>query len=201
MRLQACSVVLLALAAAACSEGSVPPPARDAAQGESGEQLLAAPPGGFKEVFSSDNPGLRMVEYIPRDETRDSWQQKVTFEALSGEPLPDPIEFMNALAADQAGACAEGFSEYTTFSGLENGYPTSVHLMVCRRNRVFEQSQITMLKAIQGNESFYVITRAQRAAPLAEGASPLSEAAMGGWALYLKAISLCDGSRAEHPCP
>ncbi len=192
---------LITLALAACSDGKAPTAGSASRATGVGEQLLAAPPGGFKEIFSSDNPGLRMVEYIPEGEARDSWQEKITFEALSGDPLPDPIEFLKALAADQAGACAEGFSEYPTFSGFENGYPTSVHLMICRRSRVVEQSQITMLKAIQGNESFYVVTRAQRAPPLAEGASALSEEAMGGWALYLKAISLCDNGVAEHTCP
>jgi len=165
----------------------------------SGERLLAAPPDGWKEVFSSDNPGLRMVEFIPDDQVNATWQQKISFESSSGQPLPDPIEFLKGLSVDQSGTC-DGFESFTTFSGFENGYPTTVRLMVCKNSDIINQSQVTMLKAIQGKDNFYVISRAQRAPPLADDAEPLSKAEIAGWSLYLKAISLCDGS-PDHPCP
>ena len=60
--------------------------------GEAVERLLADAPEGWKEVFSSSNPGLRMVEFIPDDQQNASWTQKITFESLSGNPLPDPEE-------------------------------------------------------------------------------------------------------------
>lgn len=193
------TLMLLAVLAGGCADA--PDDTRASAAGEaSGERLLAAPPQGWKEVFSTDNPGLRMVEFIPDDQNNADWRQKISFESSSGKPLPDPIEFLTGLSVDQSGACDEGFESFTTFSDFENGYPTTVRLMVCRNSAIINQSQVTMLKAIQGKDNFYVISRAQRAAPLAEDAEPLSEAEIAGWTLYLKAISLCDGS-AEHPCP
>lgn len=164
-----------------------------------GERLLAAPPEGWKEVFNSDNPGLRMVEFIPDGQVNATWQEKISFESSSGKPLPDPIAFLEGLSVDQSGTC-DGFESFTTFSGFENGYPTTLRLMVCKNSDIINQSQVTMLKAIQGEENFYVISRAQRAPPLADDAEPLSEAEIAGWSLYMKAISLCDGS-PEHPCP
>ena len=164
-----------------------------------GERLLAAPPSGWKEVFSSDNQGLRMVEFIPDEQNNATWQQKISFESSSGKPLPDPIDFLEGVSVDQSGTC-DGFESFTTFSGFENGYPTTVRLMVCQNSTIIDQSQVTMLKAIQGKDNFYVISRAQRAPPLADDAQPLSETEIAGWSLYLKAISLCDDS-AEHPCP
>ena len=58
-----------------------------------------------------------------------------------------------------------------------------------------------MMKAIQGNDYFYVITRSQRGAPLAAEAKPLSDEEAGGWSLFLRSIKVCDPSREEHPCP
>lgn len=165
----------------------------------SDERLLAAPPSGWKEVFSSDNSGLRMVEFIPDEQNNASWQQKISFESSSGKPLPDPIDFLEGVSVDQSGTC-DGFESFTTFSGFENGYPTTVRLMVCQNSTIIDQSQVTMLKAIQGKDNFYVISRAQRAPPPADDAVPLSQVEIGGWSLYLKAISLCDDSE-EHPCP
>lgn len=164
-----------------------------------GERLLADAPRGWKEVFSSNNPGLRMVEFIPEDQNNASWQHKITVESFSAKPLPDPIEFLKGLSVDQSGTC-DGFESFSTFSGFENGYPTTVRLMVCKRSDIINQSQVTMLKAIQGDENFYMISRAQRGPPLADDTPALTEDEIAGWTLYLKAISVCDDS-AEHPCP
>ena len=164
-----------------------------------GERLLAEAPSGWKEVFTSNNPGLRMVEFIPEDQANASWEHKITFESLSGKPLPDPIEFLKGLSADQSGTC-DGFESFSTFSDFENGYPTTVRLMICKHSDIINQSQVTMLKAIQGEENFYVITRAQRGPPLADDTPALTDEEVVGWTLYLKAISVCDDS-AEHPCP
>ena len=72
--------------------------------------------------------------------------------------------------------------------------------MVCKRSDIINQSQVTMLKAIQGEENFYVITRAQLGPPLADDTAALSDEEIAGWSIYLKAISVCDDS-AEHACP
>lgn len=164
-----------------------------------GEQLLAVAPPGWKEAFASNAPGLRMAEYIPEDESVERWTQKITFESSAGVPLPDPIEFVNAISKDQEGTC-EGFESFSTFSGLENGYPTSVHLLVCHHSTIIEQSQVTLLKAIQGNDRFYVITRALRGPPMEADSQVISADDIAAWSLYLRAIGLCDTERAGHPC-
>jgi hypothetical protein len=205
--------IALLLLLAACEKGSETPAAQTpkSATGESvtesttadrpsGEQLLGAPPRGWKEVFSSSNPGLRMAEFIPEDQDNDSWSQKITFESLNGKPVPDPIEFLEAISVDQRGTC-EGFESYSTFSGFENGYPTSIQLLICARSRIIDQSQVTMIKAIAGNDNFYTISRAQRGPALTEDTQALSETEIAGWSLYLRAITVCDTGSSEHECP
>lgn len=173
----------------------------ESAERPPGEQLLAAPPQGWKNVFSSENPGLQMAEFIPQDQDNGSWTQKITFESLKGQPVPDPIEFLQALSVDQRGTC-EGFESYSTFSGFENGYPTSVQLLICARSKIIDQSQVTMIKVIQGNENFYTISRAQRGPALSEDSQALTETEVAGWSLYLRAISVCDPGQPEtHACP
>lgn len=196
-------VIIIFLCLAGCtdsvSNGATHSPARSAPTAISGEQLRAEPPQGWKQGFATDTPGLRMAEYIPENETHEQWRQKISFESLSGQPLPDPIDFLNSISTDQAGTC-EGFESFSTFSGLENGYPTSVQLMVCQRSKLIDKSQVTMIKAIQGNEFFYVVTRAQRGPPLTDGARALNDTEMASWSLYLRAITVCDSERPEHPC-
>ena len=164
-----------------------------------GEQLLAQPPEGWQQGFATKTPSLRLVEFLPAENSAEDWVEKVTFESLSGDPLPDPIDFVTGIAADQSDTC-ERFEHFNIQSGLENNYPTSVRLLACSHNELTEKGQVTLIKAIQANDHFYVITRSKRVPPIAEGAQPISEAEMATWAAYMRAITVCDTNSAQHPC-
>jgi hypothetical protein len=60
-----------------------------------------------------------------------------------------------------------------------------------------------MIKTIRGNEYFYIVTRSWRGAPIPKDeAPPIEDSEIGGWALFMKSISLCDPGRLDaHPCP
>ncbi|MFU8814546.1 MAG: hypothetical protein ACNA7W_04310 [Pseudomonadales bacterium] len=164
-----------------------------------GELLLAAAPAEWLETASMATPALRMAEYAPPDESANDIE-RVTFEAQAGKPLPDPIEFVTALTADLATGC-KAFEQLNVHSGLENGYPTSVRLLMCSPSETSPHGQVVMVKAIQGNEQFYVVTRRRLLAAAAPHTAPLSAEAMAEWSLYLKGIRLCDTRSDQHPCP
>jgi hypothetical protein len=112
-------------------------------------------------VGSANLAGIRTAQYVAPGEAAGNWTRRITFEALAEQPLPEPLEFLELIYAEQRGACA-GFEAFPTFTGIENGYPTAVTLLVCGRNHDSRLPQITMIKVIQGNENFYVITRTGR---------------------------------------
>lgn len=189
----------LAVILAACSE----PPAGTATKPESapvaGERLLAQPPQGWKLTYSTDIANMSLSTYVPDDHDPDDWREKITIERVSGDPL-DPIELLLGLADDQEATCDE-FNHQNTFSGLENGYPTSVRIFVCNNNPLLKMGQVTLIKAIQGTEYSYIVTRSKRMPPFEGGNLPLSEEEMGGWSLYLRAIKACNPDQLEHQCP
>ncbi|HEX7037708.1 MAG TPA: hypothetical protein VF210_18200 [Pseudomonadales bacterium] len=164
-----------------------------------GELLLAAPPDGWQEQGAMQTPMLRMAEYGPPD-AGEQRLERLTFEAQSGDPLPDPIEFVRGVSRDLAERC-DGFEDSNISSGYENGYPTSVRLMICTKFKDAELGQVVMAKAIQGNERFYVITRRLRAPPAEGGASLLTAQEMAEWSAHLGGIRVCDTRDAKHPCP
>jgi len=166
------------------------------------EHLLAAAPDGWRQVFRSNRGDERMVEFVPADSAPgDGWTEKVAFESFGGAPLPDPNELLEGIAKDQKKTC-DKFAEHDTFDGNENGYPTSVKMMICYDNPVTSKGQVTLVKSIRGDERFYVITRAARTEPIASDKdTPLPPKQMAEWSLYLRAISVCDPKRADHPCP
>lgn len=165
-----------------------------------GETLLANTPPGWKMVHATDGELVKLVEYVAPRSPAANWIEKLSFESLAGDDLPDPIDFMKALNADQAKTC-RNFAAHTTFSGLENGYPTNVQILVCDFNPVLNKGQVTMLKVIRGNERFYTISRAKRVTPFEGTESGLTEAEIAAWSLHLRAISVCDTNQAAHPCP
>lgn len=162
----------------------------------SGEHLLAEPPAGWTRSHSIETAVMRLTEFTPRGESRGQWQAKVSFEAFAAAPLPETIQFLANLAAEQTPTCAK-FEHASVFAGVENGYPTAISLFHCQDQRVTGHNQVTLVKTIRGNERFYVISRAERYAP--DTGAPL-EARIVGLALYLRAIGLCDPGRPEHPC-
>lgn len=198
---------LLLVAACATAPDTVRSPAASAATPDSGtEQLIAQPPGGWRQTGATNIGNLKRAEFVPEAEYAEGgqtvWTRRITFESIREEPLPDPIEFVDLMTSDRNYACGT-FNAHPTFSGEENGYPTAVYLLICHKDRVTERSEITMMKTIRGNDFFYVITRSLRGEPIAKDAEPdIDEAEIGGWALYLKSISVCDTGRPEdHPCP
>ena len=178
-----------------------PPPLRQF----QGERLLAEPPAGWVELYAIDREAFRLVEYVPAD-SPEEWVEKLSFEALGGAPLPDPIDFLTTMGEDLRATC-DSFEDYNAFSGLENEYATSVRLFGCNDNPVSKRGQITLVKAIKGDEFFYTVTWAKRVEPYAaDGDSstnnkPIPEGEMATWSAYMSAITLCNPKTPEHPCP
>lgn len=200
-------LVLTTLSTSGCAGAQVAPPDEGPAPPVSGsvnprgEQLLAQPPSGWQQVGATNLPTLKRAEFLPADETPEAWASRITFEAMVEDPLPDPIEFVDLLAADRQNEC-DTFERLPTFSGEENGYPTTVDLLVCHHDRETDRSEVLLMKTIRGNDAFYIVTRGRRGPPVPDGGKPaVEDVEVGAWALYLKTVGVCDDSREGHPCP
>ena len=195
------SALALAFVLSSCADTDTPlAPAADP-RPES-EYLVAAPPEGWLTTAHTDSVGIRFTEFAPTDPRDTQDGETLRFESLTGDPLPDPIEFL-ATMGDDVGAGCEDFNHYNTFSGLENNYATSVRLFVCDRDPATDRGEMTLIKAIRGNDYFYVITRTRQIIAPDEGntASPVPEGEMAAWSLYMRGIKVCDPRIEDHPCP
>ena len=172
----------------------------------SGERLIAQAPNGWQQTGATNIGTLRRAEFRPVAEIASDpdsdWTRRITFESLKEDPLPDPLEFVELMSAGRDRDCGT-FRAHPTFAGEENGYPTAVYLLVCHQDRQTERSEVTLMKTIRGNEFFYVITRGLRGDPIPKDGEPAVEKEeIGGWAVYLRSVTLCDTDRPEaHPCP
>lgn len=190
-----------------------------------GEVLLAAAPRWWVESGTLISPVMRMAEFVPAEqaeappgeettpaqsvegtnaqpgaEALPARLDRVTIESQSGDPVPDPIDFVLSLSRDLAQRC-EGFNDFNILSGMENNYATSVRLLICPRYKNQPLGEVLMIKAIQGRENFYTVTRGRRLPAFESGDQPLTAQTTAEWSAYLKAIGVCDPRWPEHPCP
>ena len=194
------AIVLFSLAACENNNKQASPAAKPALPPPTDETLLLQTPPAWLQVTAQTSDAFRLAEYVPAGQSREEWLDKLFVESNTLKPLPDPLGFLEAMGKELTTEC-EGSSDANIHSGIENGYETSVRLLICNKNLESARGEVTLIKAIRGTDNFYVISRARRSEALQNEQSPLSSEEMGEWSLYMRSIKLCDPRSAEHPCP
>lgn len=170
------------------------------------EKLLVEIPEQWLKVVERQVGQLSVSEYVPAD-TTDQWQEKVVLEALAGDELPDPLDYVDGLVNQQRQVCDQLGAD-AVFAGFENGYPTAVELMQCRRNHNTGRPLVTMVKIIKGNDALYTVSRFWRLPEVPAAAADtdprqlvdIQESQIAAWSNRLRSIKLCDATLDAHPC-
>ena len=165
------------------------------------EYLVAQVPDGWIKGVDREVGELMVEEYFPAD-TQDVWEQKVVYESLTTQDLPDPIEYVEGTAASQADKC-DAFANNPVYAGFENGYPTAVNILQCGVNNLTGKPILTVIKAIKGNKSLYTITRIWRLEPSKDKTlieDIMDQAELAAWSNTLRKIIVCDNNLVAHSC-
>lgn len=165
-----------------------------------GETLLLQPPPAWLRGRERNTENFRIVDFFPAGNNQADWYEKLTVESNSLTPLPDPIDFLNQLGDEQKDLCKTS-DHQNIATALENGYQTSVRLLICDENKETGRTSVTFIKAILGKEHFYNISHTKRSEPLATGRSPITKEEIAKWSLYMRSIKLCDSRDSAHRCP
>jgi hypothetical protein len=156
------------------------------------ENLLVTKPAGYKIGFSAKKNNMIISEMVPEAETVENWTEMVTVQIFLGLKSITPAQFKARMDKLQLAACSNDTS-LSIANVVENGYPVSVWHMTCPLNTKTGKPEITFVKAIQGNDSFYVVQKAFKAEP--------SKEQMATWTAFLRKISVCDSRIPERACP
>ena len=156
------------------------------------ENLITTMPPGYQVGFQDKNGQRQIVEWVPAGETVDNWSEMVTVQIFHGlKVMPDA--FMRDLEKRWVASCPGAVPAHTIANVVENGYPSLVWLLDCPKNPATGKPEITWFKAVQGNDSFYVVQKAFKFAPSKEQVTQ--------WVGYLKAAHVCDSRLPDRPCP
>ncbi len=155
------------------------------------ENLLVELPPGYKIAFPTKKNNMLMNEMVPASETVDNWTEMVTVQIFFGLKTT-PEQFAGRLNNGWLASCP-GSSATTVVSAVENGYPALLWLLDCPRNPATGKPEMTWVKAVAGNDSFYVVQKAFRFSP--------SKDQVVQWTKFLKSVAVCDSRIAARACP
>ena len=150
-------------------------------------------PTGFKVGSDQDQPRVQhMTEYLPRDETFDTWTRLITVNVFHTLHGADPAQLPIGMGPRWSAVCPNAKSEEVAKSAV-NGYPATLWLFECPLNPTTHKPENMWLKAIGGADALYSVQYAFRL--------PITDAARTEAMIYLNGISACDSRGAAHPCP
>jgi hypothetical protein len=164
------------------------------------EQLIAQPPSDWVRIYQMNQDGNRISEFIPPDEEALNWKNKVSFESFDDQERADPIELLLYEVEQYQKRCSF-VQHFNLFSGFENGYPTSLRLIMCGKSKQLETGEVSMFKAIKGERSFYMIRLARKVEPFEPHKSEVTPAEIAQWSTYMKRILVCVPDSTQHACP
>ena len=156
------------------------------------ENLLAELPDGFKVAYQAEQGNQTITEMVAESETVDEWTTMVTVQVYLGQNSLTPAQAQETLTNDWFNAC-ENSEVYPIADGQENGYDFALWQLYCPLNPATQLEEYTYMKAIAGNDSFYLVQVAFRYEP--------TEADVTQWMQYLKQVQVCDSRLAAQACP
>lgn len=156
------------------------------------ENLLAGLPDGFKIDYQGQENNFVISEMVPEGESINDWTTMITVEIFLGEKNTTPEQYQQTLTERWFGAC-EKSETYPVADGAENGYNFVLWQLYCPLNSSTQKPELTYLKAIQGNDSFYFVQVAFRYEPSNDDVTQ--------WINYLKRVQVCDSRLPERACP
>lgn len=164
------------------------------------ERLLVSPPPDWNRVYEFNNDQTRLAEFVPAGERATEWQSKLFLESHAGMRDTDPIEILLAEASRLQENCTF-VQQFNLFSGLENGFPTSVRLVMCGENEPVGEGEVSIMKAIQGDNYLYVIRLVRRVEPFEINAPDVEREEIAAWSEFFSRIKVCSDGSGEHACP
>ena len=156
-----------------------------------GENLLQKLPEGYKLDFKTKQKNMLLAEMVPESESVKNWTEMLTVQVFQGLRTATPKSFQDRMQKLWSGSCKES-AAHGIAEGAENGYTFSFWLQSCGENPATGKPEVTLFKAIQGNDSFYVVQKAFKF-------NPTKEQIMQ-WSRYLKGVSVCDSRLPERAC-
>lgn len=156
------------------------------------ENLLAGIPSGFKIDHKDKQNNVVISEMVDQSESVNDWTTLVTVQVFLGMTNTTPEQYQENMNQLWFNAC-ENSETYPVADGNENGYDFVLWQLYCPLNPSTQKMEYTYMKAIQGNDSFYLVQVAFKHEP--------SNDEITKWMQYLQQVKVCDSRLPDRACP
>ncbi len=159
-------------------------------------------PAGWRVGSESHNAAMRLLEFVPPDQTADHWTDMITVIVVYHRSGADLSDYMNNMQAH----LQQGCEVPSVLSGLlrlpDHGYETAIQTVACGKSKRFGKGEIMMQKVMVGENAIFDVQRAWRFAPAQRSEDlPFSDAQRAAGAAYLDTVWLCNRTVNSADCP
>ena len=164
------------------------------------EALHISIPEDWRLAHSSETNGQKLYKWVPVKQQISAWQEMITVQYIPNSQsmgFTTPIDFAQQKQKTYRHKCQK-LNTHPPGMRKENGYDTSVLMMVC--HYAVNDAEYLMTKVIQGQYGYYVIERHIRFNP-AEKDMPAPEELRENILPIMHTSHVCDQNNPVHSCP
>jgi hypothetical protein len=159
-------------------------------------------PVGWRVGSTSHNAAMRLLEFVPQDQSVDSWTDMITIIVVYHRSAADFSDFLNSLQEHLSQGCEVPPVLSKSNRLTDHGYEAATQTVTCGKSKRFGKGEIMMQKVMMGDNAIFDVQRAWRFAPTQRSEDlPLSEAQREDGAAYLDTVWLCNLTVESPGCP
>lgn len=165
-----------------------------------GEQLLLAPPDGWRPVHLQRSEKMVVTRLYPPGQDENSWTEIMTVQMYPNS-TQSARQFADSIVRYTQESCEAAGPGPVTERAV-NGYPVATVSVACTRGRTSGMGGFVLSVAIKGKEGLYAVQRQWRGPAFARDQNPaLPPDLLRQWSAFAQTVSLCDTRDSRHPCP
>ena len=169
-------------------------------QGGSGEVYIAGLPPGWDLGFQESNEIGHHLEWVPAGQPVKNWRDMIAFQLFPKLIDVRPDQFLAKMADHYSQSCDQVLA--TDIEGTAaNGFPGALRVLACTKNKVTGLGEVTLFRAVMGQEAFYVAQRAWRMEPFSPEAIPVTGEQLDAGRKLIEYGLACRSNTANQPCP
>ena len=162
------------------------------------ERLQVPELPGWKVLSSVSDLNGEVTELVPGGESADTWTRRATVQAFRNTPMT-AAAFLDQVVERTAQVCDQA-SAGPASSGVVGGHEAGSRTVTCGRYKGDGRGSMTMYFVVRGKAAFYVVSRAWRGQPFAQGEVPVPQPELATWVEFMNGVDLCDTADPSRPC-
>jgi len=167
-------------------------------QGGGGEVYIAGLPPGWQLGYQETTEIGHHLEWVPNGQPAKDWRDMIAYQLFPKLIDLPPDQFLAKMADHYADSCEQVLA--TDIEGAPaNGYQGALRVLACTKNKVTGLGEVTLFRAVMGEEAFYVVQRAWRMEPFSAETIPVTGEQLDAGRKLVEYGVACHS--AGKPCP